>query len=105
MFSLAPLDKARTEVVDQEGQHQTSHEDSSGGGFVFQNTQTLVCEHELGVGEEMDECGGDDDTGSKLLEDDEDDVVGANEVELPGQDGGKHTKSTGKENDEEQADS
>lgn len=57
------------------------------------------------MGEEMDECCGDDDTGSKLLGCYEDDALVGHAGEFCHEDGGKDTEGAGGEDDEEEADS
>lgn len=53
----------------------------------------------------MDKCSRNDDTGTELLQDNEDDVVSADEVELPGQNGSENSDTAGDEDDEKKTDS
>lgn len=53
----------------------------------------------------MDEGSRDDDASTKLLQDDKNNVVVADEVELSGEDGSEHSNGAGNEDNEEKADS
>lgn len=57
------------------------------------------------MGEEVDEGGRNNDTGSKLFQYDEDDVVIPDKIELSGQHWSENTNGTGDEDDEEQTNS
>ena len=54
--------------------------------------------------EQVYKGGGDDDAGSKLLQDNEDDVGVGHQVEASGENGCKHTDGAGDENDEKKSD-
>lgn len=67
-------DHALSDVLNQERQEDTSHDNGRGGSLVAKTAQALIAKHELGVGVQMDEGGGDDDTCAELLENKEDGV-------------------------------
>ena len=74
-----PLDESGSGVLNQEGEKKSCHEDCCRRRLVTHLPETFVFEHEIGVGEEMDEGRRDDDTRSELSEDGEDEIVWADE--------------------------
>ena len=102
---LAGEEKSLADVVDEEGEEESTHEDGGGGGFVVELADAGVVQHEPCVGEEVDECRGDDDSGSELLGCYEDDALVGHAGEFRHEDGGKDTEGAGGEDDEEEADS
>lgn len=86
-----PLDETNAEVLDKEGQEETSHQDGSRSGLIVKLTQAFITEHENGMGEElvgllatlqacteggtnMNEGRRDDDASTKLPENGEDGI-------------------------------
>lgn len=100
---LAPLHEAGTEVIDKERQKEASHEDSSCGTFILKLAEAGVAEHQVCVGKEMDESSRDDNTRAELLQDDENNVRLRDDVEAGGENWHEHSKSTGNQDDKEQA--
>lgn len=103
VFLLAPLDESSAEVVCEEGKHQTSQEDCRRRSFVLELTQTLVAKHELGMGEQVNESGGQDDSGSELLQYGKEDIVLRDNVEPRGDNGQEHAESAGGEDHKQQS--
>jgi hypothetical protein len=99
---LAPLYKASAEVVNDKRQKETSHEDGSRSAFILKFAETRIAEHQVCVGEEMDESSRDDNTCAKLFEYDKDDVVLRDEVEPGGEDRKEYSCTTGDQDDKEQ---
>lgn len=105
MLLLAPLHKSSTEVVNEEGEHETGHEDGGCSAFVLQFAETSIAEHQVRMREQMNKSSGDDDTCAELLENDKDDVVLRDEVEPSCENGQEDSGSTSNQDDEEKADS
>jgi hypothetical protein len=72
---LAPLHEASAKVVDDERQHEPSHEDGRSRAFVLKLAKARVAKHQVCMREEMNEGSRDDDARAELLKDDKDDVV------------------------------
>lgn len=95
--------EALAEILDQERDEDASHDDSGCGALIAQLSQTLVGEHELRVGVQMDKGSRDDDTSAKLLENEEKGVrLGRHPLDH--EDWEVDTKSAGNQDDEQKAD-
>lgn len=104
MLLLAPLHEAGTEVISQEGEKETSEEYGGGRSLILKLAQAFVTEHELGVGEEMDESSREHDTGTELLQNNEDDIRLGDDVEASRQNRQEDTETASDQDDEEKTD-
>ena len=95
-----PLHKPDTGIFHQERHKYSRHEDGGRRGLVSELSETFILKHEIRVGEEVDESGGDDDAGAELAQNSKNEVLWRNEGGH--QDGPKHTNRTRYQHDEQQ---
>lgn len=96
-------DEALAKVLDQKREEDTGHDNGRRGSLVTKLAQALVAEHELGMGVQVYECCRNDDSGTELLEDEEDGVrLGGHPIDH--QDGEVDAEGTGDEDDEDETD-